>query len=120
MNILDLCTSYTDNPKKLVYENMNSKIETINYWSTESAVAIVIIQIKKSKSLSKKLDNQNISLFNKKCYKYFCDSISIGFIEVHLDVIFDASHTLWPPNEIPRLRISFLHFLFGYHSVWEA
>ena len=45
-------------------------------------------------TIMEKQDNQNISLFNKKCYKYSCDSISIGFIEVHLDVIFDASHTL--------------------------
>ena len=33
-------------------------------------------------------------LFNKKCCKYFCDSISIDFTEKHLDLIFDASHTL--------------------------
>ena len=53
-NVLDLYTNYTDNPKMLDYKNMNNKINTINYWSTESAVAIVIIQIKKIKSLSKK------------------------------------------------------------------
>ena len=66
---------------------MNSKINAINYWSTESDVAIVIIQIKKLKTLSKRLDNQKNFLFNKKCCKYFCDSISIGFTEEHLDLI---------------------------------
>ena len=93
-NVQDLYTNYTDNPKMLDYKNMNNKINTINYWSTEYAVAIVIIQIEKFKTLSKKLDNQKMFLFNKKCCKYFCDFISIGFIEVHWDLLFEASHTL--------------------------
>ena len=74
---------------------MSNKINTINYWSTESAVAIVIIQIKKLRTLSKKQDNRKMILFNKKCCKYFCDSISIGFTEEILDLVFYASHTLW-------------------------
>ena len=82
-NVLDLYTNYTDNPMMIDYKIMNNNIKTIDYWSTESAVAIVIIQIKKIKTLSKKQDNQNIFLFNKKCCKYFCDSICVGFIEVH-------------------------------------
>ena len=45
-------------------------------------------------TIMEKLDNQKMFLFNKKCFKYFCDSISIGFTEVHWDLIFDASHTL--------------------------
>ena len=44
--------------------------------------------------IMEKLDNQKIFLFNKKCCKYFCDSISIGFTEEHLDLVFDLSHTL--------------------------
>ena len=46
-------------------------------------------------TIMEKLDNQKMFLFNKKCFKYSCDSISIGFTEVHWDLIFYASHTLW-------------------------
>ena len=45
-------------------------------------------------TIMEKLDNQKMFLFNKKCFKYYCDSISIDFTEEHWDLIFDASHTL--------------------------
>ena len=60
--------------------------------------------------IMEKLDNQKIFLFNKKCCKYFCDSISIGFTEEHLDLIFDLSHTLWE-EKITKNAAGFLTFL---------
>ena len=50
--------------------------------------------------IMEKLDNQKMFLFNKKCCKYFCDSIFLGFIEVHWDLTLKASHTLCAGNAI--------------------
>ena len=103
--------------KMLNYKNITNKIIIINYWSTESAVAIVIIQIKILKTLSKKLNNQKMFLFNKKCFKYFCDSISISFTEVHWDLIFDASHTLCGYRKMEVDKLIFRLLLISHQKI---